>query len=352
MCYNDRVIKVKGELYVERAAIKNFAYIINTVILALVFGLMYFFHLCDVSLLVYFSVPTAMIYIIGYYLIHKDRLTEYVTMVYMWLTLYMGVTTICLGYGYGFHMYCFSMIPITFVTEYMSHKLKTKGMNAKKASISIALFYGLCTGYVSYFGPLYERQKYISAFFWAFNAITVFAFLIYYSNFFIRSVVDSEQKLIDIAHIDSLTQLYNRYYMISCLEALPEEETGRVLAMADIDDFKKINDTYGHNVGDEVLKTVSSIMKQECADCEIARWGGEEFLILSPYDAGKGKDMFEHMRRTIEQSPIVAEDKEISITITVGIGCRKPGQDIDSWIGAIDEKLYFGKNNGKNRVVE
>ena len=56
-------------MYVERAAIKNFAYIINTVILALVFGLMYFFHLCDVSLLVYFSVPTAMIYIIGYYLI-------------------------------------------------------------------------------------------------------------------------------------------------------------------------------------------------------------------------------------------------------------------------------------------
>ncbi|HOC35145.1 MAG TPA: GGDEF domain-containing protein, partial [Ruminococcus flavefaciens] len=81
--------------------VQKFSAAVNTVILLMVFGLMAFFHLCKVHFLTMFSIPTAMIYFIGYYLIYKEKLLAYVWMVYCWLTFYMGVTTVCLGYGYG-----------------------------------------------------------------------------------------------------------------------------------------------------------------------------------------------------------------------------------------------------------
>ena len=224
----------------ELKSIKKLSLTVNTVILIMVFGLMFFFHLCNVTFLVYFSIPTSMIYVIGYCLIHKNKLNIYVWLVFFWLTFYMGVTTICLGYDYGFHLYCFSMIPTMFVAEYMSYKLKKRSLWAFNVSILIAFFYLICTGYVASFGPVYEvNSKTASAFFWIFNAMTVFGFLIFYSKYLIYSIIKSEEKLSEIAHSDRLTQLYNRHYMLQQLEAVCEMDKDCFLAMADIDFFKK-----------------------------------------------------------------------------------------------------------------
>ena len=95
---------------------QKITYIVNTVILILVFGLMGFFYMCHATFLVYFSIPTAFVYIIGFYLIYSEKLDFYVRIVYLWLTLYMCTTTLCLGYNFGFHLYCMSMIPVIFVT--------------------------------------------------------------------------------------------------------------------------------------------------------------------------------------------------------------------------------------------
>jgi len=335
----------------ELSSVKRVAAAVNAVILLLVFGLMAFFAFIDVKFLVYFSIPTALIYIVGFFLIFKDKLDFYVWLVYCWLTLYMGITTVCLGYGYGFHLYCFSMIPVMFVTEYISYKLKRRSMKAIIVSFVIAVFYILCTGYVAYFGPVYERGQRAAAFFWIFNALIVFSFLIYYTNFLIKSVIDSEKKLIEAAHIDRLTTLYNRHYMINRLEALYSEGGTAVLAMADIDSFKHINDTYGHNAGDEVLKAVSERMKQVCSDCEISRWGGEEFLIISRKPLNSATAMLEELRRDIELSPVRFGDTDIKVTITVGAAERTDGNGVDAWIQQADRKLYYGKNNGKNCII-
>ena len=334
------------------SSIKKFASIVNTVILLLVFGLTGFFKACDVSFLTYFSIPTAMVYIFGFYLIHKGKLTVYVRMVYFWLTLYMGVTTLCLGYGYGFHLYCFSMIPTIFVAEYISFRLKKRSLKSIPLSIAICIFYILCTGYVAYFGPLYHRDQKIAAFFWIFNALCVFGFLIFYANFLVKSIIDSEKKLTEAAHIDRLTKLYNRHYMLNRLDSFPSDCDTGFLAMADIDHFKMINDTYGHNAGDEVLKCISHTMSELCRNCEISRWGGEEFLILSSRPVAGIKEMLEYLRKTIEDTPVMYNDKEIRVTITIGYTIRKKGQDIESWIQETDSKLYYGKNNGRNRVIE
>ena len=88
--------------------IHKLSYGVNTALLFIVAGLMIFFYKLEADFLVYFSVPTLCVYIFNYFLIYKDKLGFFLWLVYAWITLYMGVTTVCLGESYGFHLYCFS----------------------------------------------------------------------------------------------------------------------------------------------------------------------------------------------------------------------------------------------------
>ncbi len=172
--------------------IKRITFRINTVILILVFCLMAFFALCRATFLVWFSIPTAGIYIIGYYLISNDKLGIYVRMVYAWLTLYMSITTICLGYRFGFHLYTMSMIPIVFYTEYMAFRLKTNSINTTVFCVFVVSAYLLSAGYSAYMSPIYDVDSRIAGAFWLFNSMVVLGFVTFYSGFLIRTIIDSE----------------------------------------------------------------------------------------------------------------------------------------------------------------
>ena len=343
-------LSCKGSENVDTQTVKKIATAVNSVILLLVFGLMAFFAVIKVSFLVWFSIPTALVYIVGFVLIRKEMLDVYLRLVYFWLTLYMCTTTVCLGYGYGFHLYCFSMIPVIFVTEYMSFRLGRKGVSAVFLSIIIAVLYLVCTGYVSYYGPVYERSEKAASFFWLFNALCVFGFLIYYTAYLIRSIIKSEQKLTELAHSDQLTGLYNRHFMQSRLEESGGAEQS-VIAMADIDDFKKINDTYGHNAGDEVLRTVADIMRNVCTGCDIARWGGEEFHILLPKSIGNAQQMLEQLRKSISEHIFTFGGTDVRVTLTIGAAAAQTELSADELIRIADDKLYSGKRSGKNKLV-
>ena len=334
------------------ASVKKVTFVVNTAILLIVLGLAAFFALCGATFLLWFSIPTAMVYLIGYVLIYYDKLTAYARIVYFWLPLYMCITTICLGYEYGFHLYCFSVILTAYVSDYIGYKLKMKRISAPRISLMTGILYLLATGYVAYFGAIYDCDQKYAAVFWLVNAVSVLGFLIFYTDFLIKSIIASEEKLIEAAHVDRLTHLYNRHYMITRLEEIPADGSQRFLAMSDIDNFKKINDTYGHNGGDEVLKAISGKMQAVCQDCEIARWGGEEFLILSDKPLHEALSMLERLRSNIECEPVSFDGQEIHVTITIGIAAREPEQTIDAWVQSADNKLYFGKNHGKNRVIQ
>lgn len=333
-------------------SIKKLTLTINTVILLLVFGLAGFFHLCGARYLVLFSFPTALVYIFGYYFITHERLDVYVRSVYIWLTLYMSVTTIGLGYKLGFHLYCLSMIPIIFYTEYMAEKLGRRKINAVVVSFLIVLAYLLSTGYAAFSGPVYEIDNSIAGIFWITNSAIVLFFLIIYSGIMLKMVGESEKRLIVLAHTDRLTGLFNRHYMMSELTEATKADGDRFVAMADIDFFKRINDQYGHNAGDFVLRTISELMQQMCPDGKVSRWGGEEFLILSSGSAEEeGVKLMEKIRTTIESYEFTFEGKKIPVTITAGVSDYVKGTSVDEWINEADENLYFGKRNGRNRVV-
>ena len=331
--------------------IRKFTYTVNTVILLLVIGLAGFFYLCKATALLWFSIPTLLVYIIGYFVIAKDRLDIYVRLVYFWITLYMCVCTYFLGYKIGFHLYCLSMIPIIFYTEYMADKLGRPKINAFVVSGIVGICYLISTGYAGFNGPVYAVDNEIAGSFWAFNSVIVLAFLVFYSRLMLSLVGDYENKLKETAQIDKLTGLFNRHYMVNKLESATSENKPQFVTMVDIDDFKKINDRYGHNAGDYVLVNVARIMREVCSDSRVSRWGGEEFLILTYGTLEKDLPVIEKFRQKIESEDFVFGESHIKVTVTAGVSAYAAGTSVDKWVSTADDNLYKGKKSGKNKVV-
>ena len=123
--------------------------------------------------------------------------------------------------------------------------------------------------------------------------------------------------------------------------------------MMDIDDFKLVNDTYGHLCGDYVLKEIAFLMHRENVDAVLSRWGGEEFLIVGFSDGDMQIHLarLEQLRKSIEEHDFTYEDTHLKITVTIGVAEYAPGESTDEWIGRADMNLYEGKRSGKNKVV-
>lgn len=162
------------------------------------------------------------------------------------------------------------------------------------------------------------------------------------------------EKLRYEAYIDSLTSLYNRRYAEQLFEKISEEKsTEYSMAMLDIDDFKGVNDTYGHNVGDIVLKKLAQTLTETLRKTDtVIRWGGEEFLILlNNTNTENAKIVLEKLRREISEMQINTMDyKDIKITVSMGIS-KLDKHNIEKSIEKCDKNLYIGKKSGKNRVV-
>jgi len=159
--------------------------------------------------------------------------------------------------------------------------------------------------------------------------------------------------------VDPLTGLLNRrvlpYILKDVLELSMYSESPFSIAMVDIDNFKQINDTYGHLFGDKVLKEVAKIIRKNLRKSDyVFRYGGEEFLILMPSTEPKSAmRILERIRKEVEEAPLHWKGKEVRITISVGV-CSDifdGTKNTEDYIKCADEKLYIAKKTGKNKVV-
>lgn len=169
----------------------------------------------------------------------------------------------------------------------------------------------------------------------------------------------ANEKLKYIANNDELTDLHNHRYFHQYLET----EFNRAwryrrpfsLIMFDIDDFKKVNDEFGHLRGDMVLKELGTHVKSNVRSTDfVARYGGEEFAIILPETDAKGASVLaERLRKDIEQMRIVKDGKKIKVTISAGVATYVPGSPLKNkaeMIGAADKALYLSKRTGKNKI--
>lgn len=161
-------------------------------------------------------------------------------------------------------------------------------------------------------------------------------------------------KLLELSITDKLTGLYNRQ---KTDEKLGEEQRKVErypsyhcsIMMIDVDFFKSVNDRYGHQTGDRILREVAAILQQKIRQTDvIGRWGGEEFMIILPHTPIEKADaVAENLRETVEQHPFELDQP---ITISIGIGQLKKSHTVHEMIGDIDSALYDAKKNGRNCV--
>lgn len=156
------------------------------------------------------------------------------------------------------------------------------------------------------------------------------------------------------ASTDPLTGIFNRLRFNEYLDREISEarryQHPLALIMFDIDHFKLINDSYGHHVGDRVLKELANVVSANIRDVDIfSRWGGEEFMILSPHtDLGHGRQLAEKLRTAIENHRFEGAG---SITCSFGVAQFVDGDTDSSLARRADEALYHAKNGGRNRVA-
>lgn len=210
--------------------------------------------------------------------------------------------------------------------------------------------------------PVYSMDDTAGVVFQTVNSVTLFTILAVNAILFSSSIQDTERKLrLDNQELhkeagtDPLTQLPNRRSMLDIIErfrkTLPQEPF--CVAIADIDFFKKINDTYGHNCGDYTLKMLADLFrKMGGTDFTACRWGGEEFCFFMPEkNIDEAWNVMFALCTAVQKMPLSFEGNEFSITITIGIEEYDFRSSIDEILAQADKKLYMGKIGGRNRVV-
>lgn len=178
---------------------------------------------------------------------------------------------------------------------------------------------------------------------------------------YVEDLRQSVQESLELAVTDSLTGLYNRRYLGSQMTRLFETSAQRreplSVMVLDVDHFKKVNDTLGHDVGDEVLRAIADRMSRTIRAMDLAcRYGGEEFVCVLPETGRDGAGTIaERVRQEIANTPVkLADGREIPVTISIGVGVHLPEDTSDSpqrLLKRADDALYRAKAAGRNQVM-
>ncbi len=170
------------------------------------------------------------------------------------------------------------------------------------------------------------------------------------------SALNMQRSLHDLVEQDSLTALANRRFgdkrLRQTMKYAEKNGTDFCLAIGDIDDFKKVNDTYGHDCGDLVLKQIADILRRHMRNNGfVARWGGEEFLLVfENMDLAHARELLEKLLDDVRSSVCRYDDLAVSVTMTFGLAAGN-GQSITDLLRTADDRLYQGKKGGKNQII-
>lgn len=339
-----------------------FSLIIYSVALVHFFLTGLFFYL-DIKPLYVFNCISVLTYLFSMRFIKKSQFTVVYYITYTEIILHSLVATLCIGWQFGFAQY---IIGIVSVGYYIGYSINAFHQNAKAPTINAviaAVSFMLCRVLSSFVEPFYTVDRPVmEMFIYIFNSICTFSFLILFSMLFIFEIKLASAKLrhqnaiLDqLANTDPLTGLYNRRSMNVFLEQALKSDSSFAVVMCDIDDFKKINDTYGHDFGDIVLQEIAQITTNNVNESGyVCRWGGEEILMLiSNSSKEKTKEIAEGIRSAVDTHRFLSESGKTSVhcTLTLGVAEYEKGKTIEEVITQADYNLYCGKRNGKNMVI-
>lgn len=299
------------------------------------------------------------------FLSRRERYMAIYISTFVEVLLHSVIATILVGWDWGFMVYTIALVPISFYLSYtMPHKERRMSV-PMITSAAVTFCYIAIDILMRYITPVYSEEFYsgLVYLYYYFNTMLAFIFLLLFSMLFALEVRHMQYQLEkenielgEIANYDPLTKLLNRRSMARYLKkSLEEAQTEKGLfciIMTDIDDFKKVNDTYGHAVGDQVLILISDVVSRNIRENDyVCRWGGEEILILLMADMNYAQGIAERIRKDILNSVVESKEGNVQVTVTMGIAEYHENATIRELIDEADQKLYYGKKHGKNQVV-
>ena len=279
---------------------------------------------------------------------------------------FLAITIINIGWNYQFFCYLFIFVPLSLLSS-MDYKKKT--YNLKLAYIQFTIMMITMSILIIKFGGIDARYTFNEQHNKLFNIIGVFHIIIASITaffLFLAVIVDINtttkkleainNELTFIATHDPLTNLINRRsmnnYFTMAIDNYGNGKKPFSFILADIDDFKKVNDIYGHDAGDIVLKRTSKIIMDIVGENgAVCRWGGEEILILINQDLTGAVKVAENIRASVQATSFVFNNTYIKTTLTLGVASYKPDLSINKLITQADANLYKGKKSTKNCVV-
>lgn len=301
-----------------------------------------------------FNVFSIAFYIFCFYLNYKAKFREFVLFSLLEVLLHMTAAVYYTGWENGFQITLVGITLMLVISEYLGRMMDTERLPSF-ALCGLCMFTYLAEYVISFFHEAPYTLP-VTVTFGLNIGLAVITFTISVGSMisFVWLTASTEDMLAERAMSDRLTGLSNRSGIMKSLEkdAKGRGFSGRWAAMADIDDFKAINDTYGHLCGDYVLKTIADIMKSCNIDALMSRWGGEEFLIIGYTDGDMDIHIarLENLRQEIENHEFRYDDHTFRVTVTIGVAEYREGASLEEWVGEADEMLYRGKRSGKNRI--
>ena len=301
--------------------------------------------------MVFVSLASVLFYALYLILLKHKKFYYYAWACGLEFIIYPSVAPILVGFSSGFYLNIVAITIVSFFTVYFS---------LKERKITQAVFFTIGCALVvlglhingALQEPPYLLDKWLSTTLFGIHVIVMFSFIIAYLLIFTKYAMTLENKIKSESRIDQLTKVANRHDLFNYLETI-EDKRDYALAIFDIDDFKKVNDTYGHVCGDFILRELANIAKLNLYNSFLARYGGEEFVVIVKTD---GEDdiafsQLEKIRYLIENNDFNFEGRTVRITISIGIERFHGDISNERWIDLADEKLYQSKASGKNKIT-
>lgn len=300
--------------------------------------------------LAYLNSASIVIYLICTRLLKSKKHKEILFLGHLEVIIHALAATYFLGLRSGFHYYIYLLIAINFIDHHASIKRKI----TKLMSLIFLCF--LINEYFYDKTPLIALSQNALTFFHYFNTLGFFMIGFPIMYFAIRKYTETKVILYEYATIDPLTRLYNRRHLMDIAKYIFDErkKNAASIIVIDIDHFKSINDTFGHQWGDVVLQTLAKSIQDELRKSDTpTRWGGEEFLILLPEHTPENAFVIsERIRTKIQEIEIPCpENKVIKFTLTAGVATRQENESFESLLERADLALYTGKHQGRNRSI-
>ena len=301
--------------------------------------------------LVVLNVASSVVYVIFLTLFKNENLR--ISFAYFEIIVFSAVTELISGGHFGTLNFVIGMVAVIFfMLPYSNRKKHVYQLAGAALAIAISLIsiynYSL---YPELMPIVLQHETCVKSM----NLVITLFTLFYLSNLYLIELKTTREKLDYNINHDMLTGLYNRRFFEGIMKRSKEEkETSYSVAMLDVDDFKKINDTYGHETGDKVLAAVSKCIESCLPQNGVAvRWGGEEFVLYLPQmDNAHALELLSNFRAKLAEQVVYYKNSKVSITATIGLSTGENIADYEEYIRQADEKLYWGKKHGKNQVVK